>query len=291
MKILKNKVIISALFISFLVGFISNNFMVYADSKNLVNRTLINGNRPNKAIENLENGKPAKIVFFGDSNTDCYYGYSMKDGVLNTKVEKHPEIIEKFLKNKYGSSNISVINSGVHGNNVKDLNDRLYKDVIRHNPDVIVLNIGTNDSNEGWKEKFLSLEEYEKEYETLINKILNYNSNIDIIIRSSNYLFKRNEKLYDYDSVARKLAEKYNLEFLDFNYIMSKDIKDNKIKVNDGEYSEGSNKLYKEPLMTDGIHLTFSGQNIQQRIFIIYLPKIKYLAIFIYQDILTIFIN
>lgn len=256
---LKGKLISIIIFTTFIVGFIYNEVSVYANSEYLMDRTLIK-DYPNRAIEKLENGKSAKIIFFGDSNTDSNYGYDVEEGVLDEKVEKHPEIIEKFLKDKYGNYNVSIINSGIHGNNIKDLNNRVYDDVIKYKPDLIILNIGTNDSNEGWEEKFVSIEEYEKEYERLINIILKSDINVDIIIRSSNYLFERNNKLFDYDSIARKLAEKYDLEFWDFNYIMTNDIKNNKIKVNNRKFSEGSANLFKEPLITDGVHLTFSGQ-------------------------------
>lgn len=231
----------------------------YVDSGGGIDRTLIK-NYPNRAIEKLENGKMAKIVFLGDSNTDSYYGYNIEEGELNLKVEKHPEIIEKYLKNKYGNNNVSVINAGVHGNNVKDLNVRVYNDVISHEPDLVILNVGTNDSNREWKEKFLEIVDYEKEYELLINRILKLSPYTDIIIRSSSYLLGRNDNVFDYDSVARKLAEKYELEFWDFNYIMTKDVKTEKIKVSNGEYSEGNTILFKDSLITDGVHLNFSGQ-------------------------------
>lgn len=272
MKILKKKTLLLGLLTSFVIGF--NQISVHANPSEGTDRTFIK-NTPNKAIQKLENNQRATIVFFGDSNTDSKFGYDINEGFLgNHRVKKHPEMINDMLHEKYGD-NLTVINSGIHGNNVNDLKDRVYKDVIAHNPDLVVLNVGTNDSNQGWAEKYLSLDEYRAEYDNLINIISYYNPNADIIIRSSNYLFDRNSKLYQYDSIGKELAKKHNLEYWDFNYIMTKDIKDNKVQVNNRNYSEGANKLTKNTLMTDGVHLTYEGQKYLAENFYYFFTKDK----------------
>ena len=74
----------------------------------------------------------AKIVCFGDS---------WVAGDLGSTPEREPITTEISRLLPYAT----VINSGVGGNNITNLLDRFDTDVAVHNPDVVLVNVGTND--------------------------------------------------------------------------------------------------------------------------------------------------
>ena len=78
----------------------------------------------------LRHGQPLKIVALGSSST------------AGAGVEPYPSFLEKELK-KLGYQ-VTVINSGVGGQEIADMYDRLQRDVIDHKPDLVIIQLGTN---------------------------------------------------------------------------------------------------------------------------------------------------
>ena len=82
----------------------------------------------------------SKIVFFGDSITAANRNEQnlMGDGYVSI-------LRDKFFSHSH-MKHIQFVNSGVNGHMVGDLLDRYKVDVIPHQPDAVVINIGINDA-------------------------------------------------------------------------------------------------------------------------------------------------
>ncbi len=89
-----------------------------------------------------------RILFYGDSLTD---GSSYPDYVVNTLSRHYPAV------------RFELFNAAGAGDTAADLRKRLAADVLVHNPDLVIVCIGTNDSNTGRKE-----EAYQADLEALV---------------------------------------------------------------------------------------------------------------------------
>jgi lysophospholipase L1-like esterase len=87
-----------------------------------------------------EPARPIVLVAFGDSTT-----------ALRKNLEVYPTLLEKELPSK--GIQAKVFNAGVGGNSTNDARLRFQKDVLDHNPDVVILQFGINDSAvDVWKQ-------------------------------------------------------------------------------------------------------------------------------------------
>ncbi|HQT90679.1 MAG TPA: SGNH/GDSL hydrolase family protein [Candidatus Kryptobacter bacterium] len=78
--------------------------------------------------------KSDRIVFLGDSITE-----------LGAGANGYVTLVGNSLKAKYGDDAPEIINAGISGNKVTDLQSRLDRDVISRNPTMAVVYIGIND--------------------------------------------------------------------------------------------------------------------------------------------------
>lgn len=92
-----------------------------------------------------------KLVAFGASIVEAVIGLSYE--------ERWTTHLEKWLNENSESSEFCVINSGVGGNTSRECFARLEKDVISHCPDIVLVQLGGNDStpDEG---RAVSIEEF-----------------------------------------------------------------------------------------------------------------------------------
>lgn len=155
----------------------------------------------------------------------------------------------------YGEIGTEVINSGVGGDTTVHALNRIQKDVIDKNPDLVIINFGMNDQavNPSTGKNLTSIEKYEENYRTIIDKILATGSDIILVavhdVCNSKYgggTPVYNEKdstgtnyVDRFNEVVKKLADEYKLGFLDIN-------------------SLAENQL--ESMIQDGIHLNDKGQ-------------------------------
>jgi len=75
-----------------------------------------------------------RVVFLGDSITE-----------LGGKPDGNVTLVSKALSEKHGANAPEVINAGISGNKITDLQKRLERDVLSKNPNVVVIYIGIND--------------------------------------------------------------------------------------------------------------------------------------------------
>ena len=89
---------------------------------------------------------------------------------------------------------IEVINKGIAGNNTTDLLKRVDRDVIKLNPNLVIIMAGTNDFCND--RKFVSADQYEKNLDKLIDKITKNSKLILLTVPTIewNKLFQRHNK-------------------------------------------------------------------------------------------------
>lgn len=177
------------------------------------------------------------------------------------------------------SSQPLVINSGIGGNNTKDLLKRIDKDCSGYKPDLTVLMIGTNDMN---SMKYIPRKEYEKNLRKIIGLIVKAKSQVllmNILPNYEPYLLTRHpRKFYEpegpsgrlaqVNKVIKKVASDKKVYFLDIHHIFKKagniGLDKNSLIQNEAN----SNK-------TDGVHPTPEGYRIMGMLVYAYIMNKK----------------
>lgn len=109
-----------------------------------------------------------KIVFFGDSITDCDRDRSDEKSLGNGYVK----VLADKLRPIYPDTDIELINKGVSGDEISDLLARVEKDVIALKPDCCVIMIGINNTIHQFKNgKTLDLQKMENDLVALLTKL------------------------------------------------------------------------------------------------------------------------
>lgn len=91
----------------------------------------------------LEQGD--KLVFIGDSITDCGRAQPVGEGVFNALGTGYVSLVDAYLNATRPDLHIRTINMGISGNTVRDLAKRWQSDVMDLRPDWLSMMIGIND--------------------------------------------------------------------------------------------------------------------------------------------------
>ena len=168
------------------------------------------------------------IVFIGDSITDADrfepayrpYGYGYVHFIAYRLLAKYPEY------------KIRVINTGISGDTIRDLDYRWEKDCLSHKPDVLSVLIGINDvfrQFTGRQNEAVLLDEYQLTYERLLSPVKEkYNCQL---ILMEPFMFcddKTNpayKSLLQYISAVRALAENFDAVLVPMQELIDKKIK------------------------------------------------------------------
>lgn len=109
-----------------------------------------------------------RIVFFGDSITDCGRDRGDEKSLGNGYVK----ILADKLRPIYPDTDIELINKGISGNEVEDLLARVDGDVIKYAPDAVVMMIGINNTLHHYREgKALDPGKFAFDLEALLKKL------------------------------------------------------------------------------------------------------------------------
>ncbi len=165
-----------------------------------------------------------RVVFAGDSVTDMGSERPVGEGLFDNLGRSYVRVIENMLMAWYPKLNIRITNSGISGNTSKDLLERFDRDVVELNPQWVSICIGINDvwrqfDVPACRDYAVSVEEYEKNLETMILKIKDKVKGIFICtpyyIEPNKSDLMRN-RMNEYIKVCKYLAQKYNCELVDF---------------------------------------------------------------------------
>lgn len=165
-----------------------------------------------------------RIVFAGDSVTDMGSERPVGEGLFDNLGRSYVRVIENMLMAWYPKLNIRITNSGISGNTSKDLLERFDRDVVELNPQWVSICIGINDvwrqfDVPACRDYAVSVEEYEKNLETMILKI---RGKVKGIFICTPYYIEPNKsdlmrnRMDEYIKVCKYLAQKYNGELVDF---------------------------------------------------------------------------
>jgi len=166
--------------------------------------------------------KGDSILFIGDSISDYERKRPVGEG-LNAWGRSYVADAASLLSCMYPELQLRMINMGISGNQVTDLEKRWQTDVMDRHPDWVSVLIGINDV---WRqydlpyipESHVSIETYEATYEKLIQETLPH---VKGMILMTPYFMEPNKNdpmratMDRYGAVVKRLAEKYSLTCID----------------------------------------------------------------------------
>ena len=170
----------------------------------------------------FEKNHPFKLLFVGDSITDCgrdrgLYGADLGSGFVN-QVDLH-------LRFQLTQINCKVVNVGISGSRIIDLESRWQNDVLAHKPDYVVLCIGINDV---WRQfdsphlKQVTLEAYSEKLSSLIRQTQPLIKEMCIL---SPFLLESNREdpmrsmMDQYRAATRTISEAQSTSFVDLQRV------------------------------------------------------------------------
>ncbi len=122
---------------------------------------------------------PVLMVAFGDSVTQGY----TKANTIEPKYVYHQRLKEQ-LEVRYPLTTFSVINSGVAGFTAEASLDRLQRDVIRYQPDLVLIGFGLNDAVVLGKD---GLEQFRASLQTIVDR-LRAETESDLVLLTPNFM-------------------------------------------------------------------------------------------------------
>lgn len=187
-----------------------------------------------------------RIVFFGDSITDCERDRNDEKSLGSGYVK----VLADKLIPIYPDMDIELINKGISGNEVCDLLARVQKDVIDLKPDAVVIMIGINNTLHKFKYgKELNMKQFEADLCELLTRLKESGTVViflePFLLPAPDKIRMRklfNEELAVIDRVASEIADEFVPYDEMFNGVAE--------RLHYTEYSE------------DGVHPTHRGSRL-----------------------------
>lgn len=169
------------------------------------------------------------IVILGDSVTGGHFeaGNLWKLEIAQDPFAGYAMKFLKLLHEEYPVTTPSLINSGIAGDNIHGMHKRLKRDVLRYDPDLVVLNASIN-----WSVNRGSLEYFEQEYEAVVKEIIT-ETDAELILVTANAKIS-DDKDPNFDErtqFIRRMADKYKLPLADFRRIFDETLSQDELKL------------------------------------------------------------
>lgn len=172
--------------------------------------------------------KPNDIILFqGDSITDC----SRNKLNRNDLGEGYVNLINYYIESHFPESHITCYNKGIYGNRTINLKRRWRRSTLSLSPDILSLLAGINDT---WRRYDLNLvttpEKFRENYLYLIDKALENNSNLKLVLMSPFLLPTSNEQLEWFEDlnpkieIIKEIAKEYHAIYIPLQEIFNKNI-------------------------------------------------------------------
>jgi len=160
------------------------------------------------------------ILFIGDSITDA----DRNSRAYKPFGSGYVHFVANLLLAKYPTYNLNIINRGISGNTIRDLQNRWQRDCIDHKPDILSILIGVNDVWRQFEAGKLSRAVFIDEYETTYRQLLDeakQKCNSRLVIcepfmfcdDSNNPIFSQ---LRHYIQIVRKIAADFDAILVPF---------------------------------------------------------------------------
>jgi lysophospholipase L1-like esterase len=164
------------------------------------------------------------MLFIGDSITDCERKRPIGEGVFDQALGNgYVSLVDAALTATYPDCAIHIINMGIAGDTVRELQARWQTDVLDLHPDWLVIMIGINDVwrrfGRPWqKELHISLEEYTQTLSDLIQQVRPRLQ--DLILMTPYFLEPHRQEpmralMDQYGAVVRELAAQHHARLVD----------------------------------------------------------------------------
>ena len=167
--------------------------------------------------------KGQTVLFIGDSISDYERARPVGEGLFNAWGRSYVADVGALLGCMYPELGLRIVNMGISGNQVRDLEARWETDVMERKPDWVSVLIGINDV---WRqfdcpympETHVLPEEFEATYARLIERTL---PRVKGMILMTPYFMEPNRldpmraRMDEYGAIVRRLAERYGLCFVD----------------------------------------------------------------------------
>lgn len=159
------------------------------------------------------------ILFIGDSITDCGRGRPV--GMGNELGSGYVSLVNGFLVATDPAAHITVLNTGIGGNRVTDLNQRWQNDVLDIAPDWLSIMIGINDV---WRHfdspniEQVDISLFENTYRNLLDQT---HKGLKGLVLMTPYIIEKDlsdpmrAQMDLYCDVVRKLAGEFDALFVD----------------------------------------------------------------------------
>jgi isoamyl acetate esterase len=194
----------------------------------------------------MATNKKKRVIFFGDSITEL----AVNPGGFIVKIDSL--MVRQGQDDQY-----ELIGAGVSSNKVYDLYLRMDEDVLKKNPDIVVIFIGVNDV---WHKGLLGTgtdaDKFEKFYTAILKKLSE--KNIKVILctpaaigEKTDFTNELDSELDKYCNIVRGIAAKNNLPIVDLRKLFL----DFNLKNNPGNKVKGI-------LTVDGVHLNAKGNQL-----------------------------
>jgi lysophospholipase L1-like esterase len=197
--------------------------------------------------------KGDKIVFLGDSITQGGGG-----------PKGYVTLVRNALAEKHKDLGIEVVNAGISGNKVPDLQRRLQKDVLDRKPTLVVIYIGINDVWHGERDpaRGTTKEKFEGGLKEIIGKIKDAGARVvlctpSVIGEKTGGANSLDVKLDEYAEVSRKVAKETKVPLCDLRQAFVSHLKEhNSANKESGvltgdrvHLNEAGNKLVAETIL------------------------------------------
>jgi len=165
----------------------------------------------------------SKLVMIGDSITDSGRQRPVGEGLFEALGKGYVSIVNGLIGAAIPGDRIRVVNMGISGNTVRDLESRWETDVVGLNPDWLSVMIGINDV---WRQFDSPLQaEWHVmigEYETILDRLCaKTRPSLKGLVLMAPYFIEPNRSdpmramMDRYGAVVKKLASKHKAVFVD----------------------------------------------------------------------------